>query len=197
MKETEITVQVFNEFEEIDKILKNKGFQMIENYQLNDWYFSKIDDVTNLKYIDLMNKSILVREIIDETRTIQLVFKKKELDNQGNVLIEEKSKTKIEDLNSAIKIFNLAGLNNYCKVENNSFVYKNDDVEFVVQIIKDLGTFIEYEENKTMEQMTPKQKFEYMVEVVNTLGLKLGKDYSCKKVFMLLYKNDISKDLCK
>ena len=48
-----------------------------------------------------------------------------------------------------------------------------------------------------MEQMSAKQKFEYMVGMVNTLGLKLGKDYSCKKVFMLLHKNELSKDLCK
>lgn len=32
MKKTEITVQVFNNFEDIDKILKSQGFEMIENY---------------------------------------------------------------------------------------------------------------------------------------------------------------------
>ena len=33
---------------EIDEILKRKGFEMVENYQLNDWYFSKFDNVLNL-----------------------------------------------------------------------------------------------------------------------------------------------------
>ena len=48
MSETEITVQVFNDYNEIDEVLKRKGFEMVENYQLNDWYFSKFDNVLNL-----------------------------------------------------------------------------------------------------------------------------------------------------
>lgn len=32
MKQTEITVQVFNSFEELANILKSQGFKMIENY---------------------------------------------------------------------------------------------------------------------------------------------------------------------
>ncbi len=32
MKETEITVQVFNDFEEIDQILRSQGFRIIENF---------------------------------------------------------------------------------------------------------------------------------------------------------------------
>lgn len=81
MSETEITVQVFNDHNEIDEILKRKGFEMVENYQLNDWYFSKFDNVLNLSYIDLMNNSFLVRHIIDECPKIQLCYKKKDLDN--------------------------------------------------------------------------------------------------------------------
>ena len=45
MAETEITVQVFNSFEEIKQILENQGFKMVENFQLNDCYFSKIYDL--------------------------------------------------------------------------------------------------------------------------------------------------------
>lgn len=71
MSETEITVQVFNDYNEIDEILKRKGFEMVENYQLNDWYFPKFDNVLNLSYVDLMNNSFLVRHIIDECPKIQ------------------------------------------------------------------------------------------------------------------------------
>ena len=86
MKETEITVQVFNSLEEIDNILKNQGYKMIENYQLNDWYFTHIDDVKNVSYQDLLNNSGLGREIVSENRKIQLLYKKKELDKEGNVI---------------------------------------------------------------------------------------------------------------
>ena len=72
MKETEITVQVFNDFEEIDQILRSQGFRIIENFQLNDWYYSAIKDISNLKYIDLMNNSFLIREIITDKKEYQL-----------------------------------------------------------------------------------------------------------------------------
>ena len=189
MKETEITVQVFNNYDKIDEILKKQGFKMIENYQLYDWYFSKFENVLNVSYIDLMNNSFLVRNIVDDCPKIQLCYKKKELDEFNNVLMEEKVKANLTDIESVIKIFNLAGLNNYCKVENNSFVYKKEKIELAVQIIKDLGIFIEYEETEDMNNLSAKQKFDYMVNVVNNLGLELGKDYSCKKVFMLLHSN--------
>lgn len=190
MKETEITVQVFDNFAKIDETLKNKGFKMVENYQLNDWYFSKIDNVLDMEYLDLINSSFLVREIIDATPQIQLCYKSKHLDDKGNVIYEEKEKTNLADLKSSLKVFTLAGLNNYCKVENNSYVYEKGKTSFVVQIIKDLGIFIEYEEDETMKNLTPQEKFEYMKNVLNKLGLKLGTDFSCKKVFMLLHKNN-------
>lgn len=105
-------------------------------------------------------------------------------------MLENKLKANLVDKDKAIEIFKLAGLNNYCKIENNSFVYKKEDNEFVVQIINNLGIFIEYEDSEDMNDMSPVQKFEYMSNIVNKLGLKLGDDYSCKKVFMLLHKND-------
>ena len=77
-----------------------------------------------------------------------------------------------------LKIFKLAGLNNYCKVENNSYVYKKGNIELAVQIIKDLGIFIEYEESDDMKEMLPEMKFKKMVDTITHLGLDLGNDYS-------------------
>ena len=188
MKETEITVQIFDDYNTIDKTLTDLGFKMVENYQLNDWYFTKLASVANLSYIDLMNNSFLIRQVIDNNPKIQLCYKKKELDNFGNVIMEEKIKTELTDLEKAINIFKMSGLNNYCLVQNNSYVYQKGNTEFVVQIIKDLGIFIEYEETPDMVNLPAKEKFNYMVDAIKKIGLKIGNDFSCKKVFMLLHK---------
>lgn len=82
-----------------------------------------------------------------------------------------------------------SGLNNYSAVKNNSYVYKKDEIVFIVQIIENLGIFIEYEEDDNMTIMKQQEKIDYMCNVVNSLNLKLGNDYFCKKVFMLLNKN--------
>ncbi len=189
MKDVEITVQVFNTFDEIDKILQQQGFKMIENYQLNDWYFSKLGNLQNIEYSELINNSFLVRQVLDSRETSYLCYKKKEFDKFGNVISEEKTKTKIDSLQNAIMIFKSSGLNNYAAVKNNSYVYKKDEIIFVVQVIEKLGIFIEYEEDDSMTNMKQQEKIDYMCNVVNSLNLKLGNDYFCKKVFMLLNKN--------
>ena len=188
MKETEITVQVFDELEDIDKKLKDQGFNMIENYQLNDWYFTHLKNIDGIKYQELLNNSILIREIVDDNPQIQLVFKKKELDDFGNVITEEKTKVNVSDLSKCLAIFQMAGFNNYATVKNNSYVYQKENISFVVQVIENLGIFIEYEEDETMREMVPTQKFEYMSSILKGLGLELGQDFSCKKVYMLLKK---------
>ena len=101
MKETEITVQVFNKFDEIDDILKNQGFEMIRNFQLNDWYFSQITNVNNVLYGDLLNSSFLVRQVLTDKEIIQLCYKQKEIDELGNVIAEEKISTDLSSLSNA------------------------------------------------------------------------------------------------
>ena len=82
----EITVQVFNSFDEIKTILENQGFKMVETFQLNDWYFSKIDNIDDIKFIDVINNSFLVRQIITDVEKVQICYKKKQLDELGNVI---------------------------------------------------------------------------------------------------------------
>lgn len=188
MKETEITVQVFDSFENIDKILTNQGFKMVENFILNDWYVSHLQNVDDVDYQQLLNNSILVRQVAGDRSYNQLIYKKKDLDSFGNVISEEKTEVKLSDLDNTLKIFNLAGFNNYIFVKNNSYVYQKDDVVFVVQVVDDLGIFIEYEEDESMKNMTEMKKVKRLTQVIQKLGLKLGDDFSCKKVYMLLKK---------
>ncbi len=196
MEETEITVQVFNSFKEINSILLNQGFKVEGNYLLNDWYFSKLENVKEISYLDLLNNSFLVRQVLTDKEKVQLCYKQKELDEFGNVIKEEKTSTNLDSLSDTIKIFKKSGLNNYCMVKNNTYIYVKDEIRFCVQVIENLGIFIEYEEDETMNNMNAKEKFNYMVSVVNSLKLKLGKDFSCKKVFMLLHKEDEKNIMC-
>ena len=185
MRETEITVQIYDTIEEIDKILTAQGFEMIENYQMKDWYFSKIEDVLGVGYAELMKESFLIRSVGGKVR---LCYKNKEMDEEGNVISEEKTESVVGDLDKAIAIFNGAGLNNYCVVENDSYVYKKGEVSFAIQVIKDLGIFLECEENESMRDLPVSEKLSRLTGIVKGLGLHLGEDYSCKKVYLLVQK---------
>lgn len=189
MGETEITVQVFEGKKDIFAKLEDLGFEIVEKYQLNDWYYIKVDDIKNMSYKDLLRHSILARQVISDEVKSQICYKNKEYDNFGNVICEHKIRTKIDDLDNAREIFKRAGLNNYCTVVNHSTVFKKGDICFALQDVEGLGIFIEYEEDDTMpKNLSNEEKMQYMFEIVNNLGLKIGDEKSCKKVEMILNK---------
>lgn len=188
MRETEITVQVFNSLEEIDDILVSQGFEKTRNFQLNDWYFTRLDDIQNINFVDLINNSFLVRQLISNTEKLQLCYKQKQVDEFNNVIAEEKFVSQIDSLDETLKIFNLCGLNNYCTIKNHSYVYKKGITEFALQVVENLGIFIEFEEDESMLAMNEQQKINHMFSILKSLNLKLGDDYSCKKVMMMLNK---------
>lgn len=194
MKETEITVQVFDDVQYVRNRLKELGYELKEEYCMTDWYFSKFEkrELIGMKYIDILNNSFLIREICDPNPRCQIVYKKKLMDDQDNVIQEEKFKVDVASSTNSIKVFTMSGLTNWCCVKNDSEVYKKGKTELALQYIKDLGLFIEYEEDDTMVDMSEKEKFEHMSEVIKTLGLNLGTDFSAKKVYMKFLQENAS-----
>lgn len=190
MQETEITVQVFEEKETILSHLQKQGFKLERTFQLNDWYYIKHDDISGITYQNLLSQSILIRQIITDAERCQICFKDKTYDNNGNVVSEEKITSQINNLENTKRIFRRAGLNNYCTLFNTSFVFRKDEIYFALQVIDDLGIFIEYEEDETLPKgLSPHQKIDIMLNRVKSLGLPIGEDYSCKKVEMYIEKH--------
>ena len=173
-------------------MLKNKNFSLEEEFDMIDYYFSKDDTETlkKLEYIDIINHSFLVRQIIGDDNSINLMFKSKELDEKGNVIAEEKVKTHVDNLEKAIKIFKLSGLNNWCEIKQHMLVWKRGETEFAIQIIDDLGAFIEYEETASMSSLKEQEKIDAMLADLKGLGINIGNDYSCKKVYMKFMKEN-------
>ena len=188
MKETEITVQVFDTFENIDKALQENGFKSTRKFQLNDCYFTTLNDIFGSDFKQLIDNSILVREVIDDKIQVQLMYKKKNYDDACNVISEEKTKVIVDDFEKTLKILSLAGLNNYVQVINNSVVYEKAGMEICLQQVDNLGIFIEYEEDESVAGMSDEEKINLMKNNLKHIGLKLGEDFSCKKVYMLLNK---------
>ena len=185
MRETEITVQIFNNMDEIKEKLMANNFKLTGDYLMQDWYFSKHSKQTlkEMDYKEIINSSFIVRYVKEENDK-KIVFKDKVLDENGNVISEEKIKCKIDDVNSAIKIFERAGLNLWCNLTQHMLEYKNNKMKFAIQIIDGLGSFIEYEEDDLMAGLTEQQKIDLMVKNLKELGFNLGNDYSVKKVYL-------------
>ena len=191
MRETEITVQVFDELLDIEKVLAKNGYQKKEEYCLRDHYFTKFEDAKIVDYKTLLASSILIRAIEqDEKCTHCMIYKNKKLDPNGNVSSEEKIRVKIDNEQNCIKILKSAGLNNWCNLKNDSIVYVDESgFEIAFQVIDGLGIFIEMEEDSSISNLSEKQKFEYLKNKIASFGFKLGDDYSCKKPYMILHSN--------
>ena len=188
MRKTEITVQVFDKLLGIEKVLAKNGYHKKEEYCLRDHYFTKFENSKIVDYKTLLASSILIRTIEeDEKCTHCMIYKNKKLDQNGNVSSEEKIRVKIDDEQDCINILRSAGLNNWCNLKNDNIVYVDKSgFEIDLQVVDGLGIFIEAEEDQSIRELSEKQKFDYLKNKITSFGFCLGKDYSCKKPYMIL-----------
>lgn len=189
MKETEITVQIFEELKVIQEKLEQQGFKLIENYQINDYYFSKYDFVRDMPYAEMIRNSFLVRDIIDDHPKVLLTYKDKKYDENGNVIAEEKTKARVSSLNEALEIFNKAGLNQWCNINQDMFIFAKGNFQFSIQVVKDLGIFLEYEE-ENMQNKSEQEKIDEMISNVKSLGLNFGDNFNCKKLLLKVQQEE-------
>ena len=191
MQETEITVEVFDDVQTIDKILKEKNFFVTDKKTLNDFYYTnfKPEELKNIKYTNLIKNSFLVRNVTAENFNESVIcYKNKIVDENDVVIAEEKTKTEVEDLKKTLEILNKANITNWCNLKQDMIIYSNSEVEFAVQIVENLGIFVEFEETKEIANWSEAEKIKYLVNYLKSLGLKLGDDFSCKKPYMMLNK---------
>ncbi len=188
---TEICVQAYTALEELQRKLENAGYEFVENYNNSDTYFSTLSkrDIKKLDYKALLDSSLIVRHIEGDNCDIKnLVYKKKTLDENGNVIKEIKTKLKIDDIDKAKQMFSSLGLTCWCDYVNQNYEYKKGEISIIVQYVDSLGVFIEIEEFNSIKDKSDKEKFGILKDIVNALKLPLGLDFSCKKPYMFLNK---------
>lgn len=189
--ETEITVQVFETLDTVDKVLKNKGFKVRDRFELHDNYFTTLKNVDGLDFQTLIANSVLVRRLVREDKTEKyiLTYKAKEFNLNGSVISENKVNVLVDDATKTAEILRLAGLKNWVNVDNYSIVYKRGDEELCFQDVKGVGLLVEVEENASMADLSPNEKIAALKAQIIATGFKLGNDFSCKKA-MMAYINE-------
>lgn len=193
MKETEITVQVLEDFDLIKNKLIYNGFKITEEIIMIDYYFSRYskEELKNLEYSEMIKNSFLVRKIVTENECeIKLLYKDKVLDENQNVISEQKISCDIMDIESILRIFKCAGLTCWCELKQNMQVFDNSKTSFVLQNVDDLGLFIEYEEDENMKEFNEYEKINILLNRLKKLNFKIGEDISCKKVLMKFKKDN-------
>lgn len=194
MAQTEITVQVFEDLKDIEKKLVKLGFVKTEEFDGRDDYFVNMDKgkIAKAGYGELLKDSLIVRSyttLTSKNPTSMLLRKIKTLDENQNVIGEEKVSTKIDNVENARKLLSGINLINWVSLKQKNAFYKNGEKTIIVGGVEGLGNFIEIEEYKSISTLPEKEKFEILKQYVNSFKFKIGADYSCKKVYMLHTQN--------
>lgn len=154
--EKEITVLVNSDYETLQEDLYEKGFKIEEEYNLNDVYMlDERVDISNMNYLDILKNCILVRNIVGFE--MELLYKYKKYDVNGDILEQGKVKCPITDVSKAIKFMEIIHYKRMFEINDNCIVYTNGKNKLAVQLVNDKYIFIEMEadenNNKSIEEL--------------------------------------------
>lgn len=192
MASTGICVQVYSSIPYVQQKLALHGYAFTEKYTEYDNYYTHLNKTETKKvdYSTLMQNTVLLRTIKNKNEKQDLmIYKNKTLNNESEVIKEERIQTIMGNIDEAKRAFSLAGINNWCRIVIDELEYKKNNIVINIQFVSGLGTFLEVVEydnsNKNSETI-----FRELVYLANSLGLDLGKDFSCKKNYMLYKKKN-------
>ena len=144
--ENEITVEVNTSLENLIEILENNGFELKEEYDLNDIYLINKNDIEK-DYLKMLNKCILIRDIIEKNKETRLLtYKYKEYNKNKEITKQGKINCKIDDIDNCELLFKKLNFEELIKINDHMLVYASDKDEFVVQLVNNKHIYIEIED---------------------------------------------------
>ena len=172
----EITVKLKCTVEEICKILESKGFQFVERYLLDDiYYIPNTINIKNMSERDILSKAIILRNVEG--------YKKKEIDQEGNIVKQSKVDCKIIDSNDGKKFLEAIDYKAIMQIKEFDYLYKKNELQICIKDVLNGDKLIEIEENEQLDTIDKiKQELERLNLPVNT------NDYFIKKAEIELRK---------
>ena len=183
--ENEITVLVTSSFKKLHQDLIKSGFVVKDKYITNDIYMINKDiDLSNLSTLDILKKCAIVREITGIKKV--LLYKYKEYDDKGNILVNGKIECPIIDISKAINFMEAINYQKLIEIHDKCTEYANSEIELIVQEVNNKYIFFEAED----ELRYTKKKFkstDEIIETINKYKLPYKKDnYYVKKAEIIL-----------
>lgn len=152
----EITVKLKCSIKEICQILKEKGFQFVEQYLLDDiYYIPNAINIKNMLEREILSKAIILRNIEgyipNSYKEYKLTYKKKEIDLDGNIINQSKVDCKILNPNEGKKFLEAINYKTIMRIKEIDYIYKKDELQINIKDIQNGDKLIEIEENKQLD----------------------------------------------
>lgn len=148
-EDNEITVKVKVSAEELDRFLEERGFHLIYSFSLDDIYFvpNKLD-VETMEIRDIVAKAVLTRYIVRHDTgkvTQKITFKKKEINENGEILFQEATDCEVSKIEDAKKLLIVMGYREILRIKEEDSVYGKDRFQLAVKNISGGDILIEAE----------------------------------------------------
>ena len=183
--ETEITVLVKCDYDTLkNELFKNK-FQIKEEFELKDDYMINKDiDLSKLSKLEILQKCILVRDIVNIKK--ELLYKYKKYAPNGDIIEQGKVECPVTDIAKAIKFMESINYHKLFSIYDKSIVFANEETELAVQLVNDKYIFIEME--SVCEYVNRKyNSVEELKEDINRYNLPIDNtNYFVKKAELIL-----------
>ena len=187
--ENEITVEIAVPLEELKELLEDNGFKLIEEYDLNDIYMADPQSATEESYRSLLNRCLLLRDIILKDEEIrELIYKVKEYGENGEIIRQGKLSCGIDDIDAMKRLLESFGFTEFITIRDHLLVYGNGSDELAVQLVNGRHIYVEIEDSC---QSIDKEyaSIEELKDVVRKYGLPVkGEDYFVKKAEIEAYE---------
>lgn len=191
----EITVRINCSLQEIYNILENKGFSIIDKYNLEDIYFIKNDiDLNKQSIRDILNKYILIREVtqfipddfIKSYTVLELTLKSKNIASDGIIISQDKKDCQIQDIKQGKEFIEALGYKKLMTIKERAIVYGKGKLKLAIKDIENSENLIEME---TIDNDPELDTIEKLKEKINDLQIPINtNDYFVKKAEIELKK---------
>lgn len=177
----EVTVKIISTKEELINLLTSKGFKKGREFSLDDYYFIPNNlDIDKLSTREILAKAVIIRYyIIDDGDIIQkITFKRKNIDEAGNILSQDSVNCDVLNIEDAKKLFLAIGYSQIMNIKENDIIYYKDCFELALKFIKNGDFLIEIETEENTEWDTINK----IKEIIDKIGLPIQKNnYFVKK----------------
>ena len=188
----EITVKVNTNMKEIEEILINKDFKLSDEFTCEDNYFIPLNmNIKKESIRDIIKKAIIIRQVRNDK---VLVFKKKNIDQNGDILKQQKFECNILDVNEAKRFLEAVGYKSVMNISEKDICYSKDGLKLAFKDIKNGDILMEVETQDIEGFRTTKELKEKLLKLnlpIDTSNFFVKKaEVELEKVINKIMKNN-------
>lgn len=191
----EITVRITCSLQEIYNILKNKGFSIVDKYNLEDTYYVlNYIDIRKQPIREILKKYVLIRSIIqfvpddfiDSYNLFTMTFKNKNIALDGTIISQDKKDCQIQNIEQGKAFIESLGYKEIMTIKENAIVYGKGELKLVIKDVVNGDNLIEIE---TIEDNSGLDTTDKLKAIINELQIPIDtNDYFVKKAEIELKK---------